>query len=152
MDRGVKSVVIPIYFWNVPWSVDLIAVTMSQYTVAHVQGDPVSTSNDLVHHDELFPDDAYADNVYWADLPRQERITWVNNQSNGEAARELKFLAFDAILSNPLSISSLRFGINSVPTLLPSCSPPRFIQRQSVRPLTVACGKLGALVPTVVYN
>jgi MFS family permease len=69
---------------------------MSQYNVPQMsrfeQGDPVSTANELLH-DDLFPEDAYADEVYWADLPRRERITWVNNQSNREAARELKVLA-----------------------------------------------------------
>jgi len=70
---------------------------MSQYNVPQMsrfeQGDPyMSTANELLH-DDLFPEDAYADEVYWADLPRRERITWVNNQSNREAARELKVLA-----------------------------------------------------------
>ena len=69
---------------------------MSQYNVPQMsrfeQGDPVSTANELLH-DDLFPEDAYADEVYWADLPRRERIAWVNNQSNREAARELNVLA-----------------------------------------------------------
>jgi len=49
---------------------------MSQYAVPHVsrfeQGDPVPNAQELLH-DDLFPEDAYVNEVYWADLPGKER-------------------------------------------------------------------------------
>src|SRR5579859_2043419 len=41
-------------------------------------------------HNELFPEDAYAGNIYWADLPRQQRNSWINSQAFSEARRELR--------------------------------------------------------------
>lgn len=35
------------------------------------------------------PADSYKDGVYWADLPRKERWSWINKQNNSEASREL---------------------------------------------------------------
>lgn len=38
--------------------------------------------------DELYPDDAYHNGVYWADLPRAQRVAWTNRQYRREATRE----------------------------------------------------------------
>src|SRR5271156_2210291 len=46
-------------------------------------------------NDDLFPEDAFQNGVYWADLPFRQRVTWVNNQSNAEALREIKLLAHE---------------------------------------------------------
>ena len=59
----------------------------------HEQGDAGSRPPQELLHDDLFPTDAYSDDVYWADLPRQQRIAWVNNQYNTEIRRELSVLA-----------------------------------------------------------
>lgn len=40
----------------------------------------------------LFPDDAYLNGVYWADLPRAERWRWINHQQNTETKRELAYV------------------------------------------------------------
>lgn len=55
------------------------------------QGNPFET---LPHElrDELFPPDSYAGIVYWADLPLDKRIKWVNQKSNAEARREWTLL------------------------------------------------------------
>lgn len=70
---------------------------MSQYDVPHMprfeQGDPVPQPLEELLQDDLFPEDAYSNNVYWADLSRRQRIAWVNNQSNAEARHELSVLA-----------------------------------------------------------
>ena len=42
-----------------------------------------------VLHDELFPEDSYTGNTYWADLPPRQRLAWVNSQALSEARREL---------------------------------------------------------------
>ena len=56
------------------------------------QDDLIPSGEDLLQ-DDLFPQDSFSGTVYWADLPLRERITWVNNQSNNEALRELRLLA-----------------------------------------------------------
>ena len=40
----------------------------------------------------LFPADSYTKDTktYWADLPYSEKVSWINNQSNVEALRELR--------------------------------------------------------------
>jgi len=53
------------------------------------QGDPREQPPQELLHDDLFPQDAYAGETYWADLPLRQRITWVNRQSDAEARREL---------------------------------------------------------------
>jgi MFS family permease len=57
------------------------------------EGDSGSQPPEELLHDDLFPKDAYSDDVYWADLPSQQRTTWVNNQYNTEFRRELSVLA-----------------------------------------------------------
>jgi hypothetical protein len=52
--------------------------------------------------EELAPSDSYVNGVYWADLPRAQRTTWIMRQSNGEAKRELKELG-RMIKADPLS-------------------------------------------------
>lgn len=68
---------------------------MATYQPAHMptfeQSDLIPSQEDLLN-DDLFPQDSYSGNVYWADLPLRERITWVNHQSNTEALRELRVL------------------------------------------------------------
>src|SRR5271154_1801731 len=56
------------------------------------QVDPVAQLPQDLLHDELYPQDSYSGKVYWADLPLRERTSWVNNQFNTEARRELKVL------------------------------------------------------------
>ncbi|TNY17701.1 major facilitator superfamily domain-containing protein [Rhodotorula diobovata] len=54
-----------------------------------------STNAHLEHllKDALFPDDSYtADGVYWADLPRKERLAFINHQQNAEAKREFRWV------------------------------------------------------------
>ncbi|GAA6061809.1 hypothetical protein JCM10212_004865 [Sporobolomyces blumeae] len=53
---------------------------------------PASTAHSDLLHEALFPSDSYIGETYWADLPRKERIAWVNQQSNQEAKRELGVL------------------------------------------------------------
>jgi MFS family permease len=69
---------------------------MSEYDTPHMpafrQGDPVAQLPQDLLHDELYPQDSYSGKVYWADLPLRERTSWVNNQFNTEARRELKVL------------------------------------------------------------
>jgi len=55
------------------------------------QSDRTPSQEDLLN-DDLFPQDSYSGDVYWADLPLRERISWVNHQSNTEALRELRLL------------------------------------------------------------
>lgn len=55
------------------------------------QGDIPERREDLLT-DELFPADSYAGETYWADLPLNDRVGWVNKQSNDEARRELRML------------------------------------------------------------
>lgn len=52
-------------------------------------------------HDELFPGDAYAGIIYWADLPEQQRFSWINNQALSEARRELREFVFE-LKTHPL--------------------------------------------------
>lgn len=49
----------------------------------------------------LYPEDSYVGDVYWADLPRAERIKWVNAQSNAEAKREAK-VVWEMFKKDPL--------------------------------------------------
>lgn len=51
---------------------------------------PASTAHADLIKEALYPEDSFVGDVYWADLPRAERIKWVNAQSNAEAKRELK--------------------------------------------------------------
>ncbi|GAA5921234.1 hypothetical protein JCM1841_001646 [Sporobolomyces salmonicolor] len=53
---------------------------------------PTSTGNFSLIREALYPEDSYAGEVYWADLPRSERVRWVNQQSNSETLREIKYL------------------------------------------------------------
>ncbi|KAH8820223.1 major facilitator superfamily domain-containing protein [Xylogone sp. PMI_703] len=41
-------------------------------------------------NDELYPEDAYADNIYWADLPRKQRSAWIERQYRQESVREFR--------------------------------------------------------------
>ena len=50
------------------------------------------TAPDELLRDDLFPPDSYAGTVYWADLPLNQRIKWVNQKSNVETRRELTLL------------------------------------------------------------
>jgi DNA modification methylase len=52
-------------------------------------------------HETLYPDDAYVDRVYWADLPTKEKSRWVNKQQNEEIAREFR-LVWDIFKKDPL--------------------------------------------------
>lgn len=38
--------------------------------------------------EELYPNDAYHNGVYWADLPGRQRTTWIVRQYNQEATRQ----------------------------------------------------------------
>jgi Sugar (and other) transporter len=58
------------------------------------QADAPAPPEELLN-DDLFPEDAYQNGVYWADLPFGERVSWVNRQSNAEALREIKLLAHE---------------------------------------------------------
>lgn len=42
--------------------------------------------------DELHPDDAFHNGVYWADLPSKQRAAWVNHQYREEAMREFRLV------------------------------------------------------------
>jgi hypothetical protein len=55
------------------------------------QGDPVPLQQDLLR-DELFPEDAYKGQIYWADLPLRQQISWASAQSNAETRREFGIL------------------------------------------------------------
>jgi len=55
-------------------------------------------------HEILYPSDSYnANGVYWADMPLRERLSFVNNQSNAEARRELG-LIWSMMKRDPLSV------------------------------------------------
>jgi len=56
------------------------------------QGDPFETPPHELLSDDLFPPDSYAGTVYWADLPLDKRIKWVNHKSYAEAHHELTLL------------------------------------------------------------
>ena len=58
-----------------------------------IAGAEVPERREELLSDELFPADSYAGDVYWADLPFNQRVSWVNKQSNDEARRELRVLA-----------------------------------------------------------
>ncbi|BGP42538.1 hypothetical protein JCM10449v2_006550 [Rhodotorula kratochvilovae] len=55
-----------------------------------------ATSNASLEHllkESLFPDDSYtADGTYWADLPRKERLAFINKQQNAESKREFRWV------------------------------------------------------------
>jgi hypothetical protein len=50
---------------------------------------------------ELYPDDAYHDGVYWADLPGKQRTAWINRQYQQEAAREFS-VVWETFKHDPL--------------------------------------------------
>jgi MFS family permease len=56
------------------------------------QGDPTTEPDNDLLKDELFPDDMYDGQTYWADLPFGPRNRWVNKQSDAEAKREILLL------------------------------------------------------------
>ncbi len=60
--------------------------------VAHSNGSGLSAAHSSVLDETLFPADSYTSDTktYWADLPFWEKTKWINNQSNAEAARELR--------------------------------------------------------------
>jgi hypothetical protein len=39
-------------------------------------------------HDSLYPDDAYSEKTYWADLPSRERRKWIAAHHSKESKRE----------------------------------------------------------------
>src|SRR5579862_578493 len=67
---------------------------MASYGVPHMprfeQGDLVTSEHPL--HEEVFPEDTYVADVFWADLPFRERMRWANRQSNNLARQELSAL------------------------------------------------------------
>ena len=67
---------------------------MASYEVPHMprfeQGDLVTSEHPL--HDDVFPEDTYIGDVFWADLPFRERIRWANRQSNDQTRQELRIL------------------------------------------------------------
>ncbi|GAA5859566.1 hypothetical protein JCM5353_001507 [Sporobolomyces roseus] len=62
---------------------------------------PASTAHSDLIKEALYPEDSYVGDVYWADLPRSERITWVNAQSNAETKREAK-VVWEMFKKDPL--------------------------------------------------
>lgn len=57
----------------------------------------------------IFPEDAYLDGVYWADLPRKTRWKYINDQQNTETKRELK-LIWETFKRDPLEPVRQYFG------------------------------------------
>jgi len=43
-------------------------------------------------HESLFPDDAYVNETYWADLPQKDKLKWVAKQHNDETRREWQLI------------------------------------------------------------
>ncbi len=68
---------------------------LEQSTVNQSQTPPLKEAIGPGHPlwQDIAPDDSFsASGIYWADLPRGERWTWVNKQNNAEAARELSVI------------------------------------------------------------
>lgn len=61
-----------------------------------------SSTNEHLLKESLFPEDSYtSDGVYWADLPRKERLAFINRQQNAEAKREFRWV-LDMFKQDPM--------------------------------------------------
>ncbi|KAF2093072.1 MFS general substrate transporter [Rhizodiscina lignyota] len=71
-------------------------------------GPPAGENPESLLNETLFPDDAYERRTYWADLPRKQKLAWVNRQAREESGRELASV-WEIFKKDPLRPFSLYF-------------------------------------------